>query len=79
MIIKLLFLKYLQTHKLFRFWGGEDNDPPVYGQVFISIKTNSGINLTQSQKDSIASSLDKFNIASVRPSIVDPETTKIKN
>ncbi len=59
-------------------WGGEDNDPPIYGQVFVSIKTTSGIILTQAQKDTIASSLDRYNIASVRPTIVDPETVKIK-
>jgi hypothetical protein len=59
-------------------WGGEDNDPPIYGQVFVSIKTISGINLTQAQKDTVASSLDRYNIASVRPTIVDPETVKIK-
>ena len=59
-------------------WGGEDNDPPVFGQVFISIKTTSGVNLTQAQKDTtIATALDKYNVASVRPTIVDPETTKI--
>ena len=75
---KVIVPKVFADTQAIQIWGGEDNDPPVYGQVFISIKTNSGINLTQSQKDSIASSLDKFNIASVRPSIVDPETTKIK-
>ena len=75
---KVIVPKVFADTQAVQIWGGEDNDPPVYGQVFISIKTNSGINLTQSQKDTIASSLDKFNIASVRPSIVDPETTKIK-
>ena len=75
---KVIVPKVFADTQAVQIWGGEDNDPPVYGQVFISIKTNSGINLTQSQKDTIASSLDKFNIASVRPSIVDPETTKIR-
>ena len=68
---------YADTQAI-QVWGGEDNDPPIYGQVFVSIKTTSGIVLTQAQKDTIASSLDKYNIASVRPTIVDPETTKIK-
>ncbi len=58
-------------------WGGEDNDPPRYGQVFVSIKTSSGINLTQAQKDNITTSLDRYNIASIRPTIIDPEVTKI--
>ena len=68
---------YADTNAI-QVWGGEDNDPPIYGQVFISIKTTSGVNLTQAQKDTIATALDKYNVASVRPTIVDPETTKIK-
>ena len=59
-------------------WGGEDNDPPRYGQVFISVKTSSGTVLTEAQKEAIARTLDNYNVASVRPTIVDPETTKIK-
>ena len=68
---------YADTQAI-QVWGGEDNDPPIYGQVFVSIKTNSGIVLTQAQKDTIATSLDRYNIASVRPTIVDPETVKLK-
>ena len=59
-------------------WGGEDNNPPRYGQVYLAIKTKSGINLTQAQKDSVVKLLDSYNIASVRPTIVDPETTKLR-
>ena len=59
-------------------WGGEDNNPPRYGQVYLAIKTKSGITLTQAQKDSIVKLLDGYNIASVRPTIVDPETTKLR-
>ena len=59
-------------------WGGEDNNPPRYGQVYLAIKTKSGVNLTQAQKDSVVKLLDSYNIASVRPTIVDPETTKLR-
>jgi hypothetical protein len=59
-------------------WGGEDNDPPEYGKVYISIKPTSGITLTEAQKEVIANDLDEYNIASVRPEIVDPETTKLR-
>ncbi len=64
--------------KAIQVWGGEDNNPPRYGQVYLAIKTQSGINLTQAQKDSIVKLLDGYNIASVRPTIVDPETTKLR-
>ena len=64
--------------KAIQVWGGEDNDPPRYGQVYISIKTNSGVILTASQKNNIEGLLSKYNIASVRPTIVDPEVTKVR-
>ena len=75
---KVIIPKVFADTKAVQVWGGEDNNPPIYGQVFVSIKTISGINLTQAQKDVITTSLDKYNIASVRPTIVDPEITKIK-
>ena len=64
--------------KAIQVWGGEDNNPPRYGQVYLAIKTQSGVILTQAQKDSIVKLLDGYNIASVRPTIVDPETTKLR-
>jgi len=63
--------------KSVQVWGGEDNDPPIYGQVFLSVRTKSGVNLTQAQKNSIANDLKKYNVASIRPTFVNPEVTKI--
>ena len=60
--------------KSVQVWGGEDNDPPIYGQVFVSIKPNSGSSLTDSVKTNIVTQLKKYNVASVTPVIVDPET-----
>ena len=34
-------------------WGGEDNDPAIYGRVYISIKPNSGNTLTTTTKNNI--------------------------
>ena len=64
--------------KSVQVWGGEDNDPPIYGQVFLSVRTKSGVNLTQAQKNSIANDLKKYNVASIRPTFINPEVTKIK-
>jgi hypothetical protein len=58
-------------------WGGEDDETPVYGVVKIAIKAASGSTLTDTTKQSIVTQLQKFNVASVRPEIVDPETTSI--
>ena len=58
-------------------WGGEDNDVPFYGRVYISILPTSGSNLTESTKSRIITNLKKFSVASVTPVIVDPEITNI--
>ena len=58
-------------------WGGEDDETPVYGVVKIAIKAASGSTLTNTTKNDIVTQLKKYNVASVRPEIVDPEITKI--
>jgi hypothetical protein len=55
-------------------WGGENNEPPTYGKVFISIKPVEGATLTETTKKYIKDSiLKKYNIVSLIPEIVDPE------
>ena len=56
-------------------WGGEDHSTPNYGKVYISIKSKSGANLTVATKESIVTSLKRYAVASVTPTIIDPETT----
>jgi hypothetical protein len=75
---KLLVPRVYADTKSVQVWGGEDNDPPIYGQVYIAMQTNSGVTLTQAQKDTIARSLDRYNIASVRPIFVDPVITNLR-
>ena len=58
-------------------WGGEDDETPVYGVVKIAIKAASGSTLTDATKQNIITSLQPYNVASVRPEIIDPETTSI--
>ena len=59
-------------------WGGEDHSTPNYGKVYISIKAKSGANLTVATKDSIVKSLKRYAVASVTPTIIDPETTYLQ-
>ena len=58
-------------------WGGEDDETPVYGKVKIAVKAASGSTLTNTTKTDIVTQLRKYNVASVTPEIVDPETTSI--
>ena len=59
-------------------WGGEDNDPPTYGKVFISILTKDRNELTNSQKANINESLKQYNVGSIRTEITNPETIFIR-
>ena len=59
-------------------WGGEDNDTPVYGRVYISIKPVTGATLTEAKKTDIITQLKNFNVASITPVIQDPETTSLQ-
>ena len=58
-------------------WGGEDDETPRYGTVKIGIKAASGSTLTETTKQDIVNKLKPYNVASVSPQIVDPETTSV--
>lgn len=54
-------------------WGGEDNDPPYYGRVIISLKPFSGFAISDTTKESIANNILKSKQAiTVTPVFVDP-------
>ena len=53
-------------------FGGEDQDPPQYGKVFIVLKPNDASYLTSLTKSQIIDDLKKYVVASVEPEIVDP-------
>jgi len=54
-------------------WGGEDNDPPVYGRVFISINPKNAEFLTSEEKETIVDSIVRpKNVATIEPRIIDP-------
>ena len=60
-------------------WGGEDNDPPTYGKVFIAIKPTTGSVLTATEKLNLISSvINPKKILTVQTEIVDPEYIYIK-
>ena len=80
------------TRKLFpntqavSVWGGEDgsfdtstgvSSTPEYGKVFISIKSTTGLNLTDAQKEQLVNDFSKYKVASITPVIVDADTTFI--
>jgi hypothetical protein len=58
-------------------WGGENNESPVYGTVNIAVVPYSGTSLTTSTKQYIVNLLKPYNIASIKPVILDAEVTTI--
>ena len=53
-------------------FGGEDQEPPEYGKVFIALKPKDASYLTSLTKKSIVDELKKFVVASVEPRLIDP-------
>ena len=58
-------------------WGGEDNDPPQFGKVFISLKPQNSDYLSEAEKKDVQNKLNQLNMLTVRPEIVDAEIVKI--
>jgi len=58
-------------------WGGEDNDPPEYGKVFIALKPKNSDYLSDTEKKLVQSKLNKLNMLTVRPTIIDADIVKI--
>ena len=55
-------------------WGGEDNNPPVYGKAFIAIKPLSGETLSNATKELIKTTILKGkNVVSIIPEVVDAQ------
>jgi len=81
---KVFARKLFPQTKSVQVFGGEDGSfdsslgvvsTQEFGKVFISIKSTTGNNLTQTQKDLLVTDLKKFNVASITPVVIDPETT----
>ena len=59
-------------------WGGEDNDPPQYGKIFIAIKPSQTVNkLTSSEKTLLKQKLKTLNMLTVRPELIDADVIDI--
>lgn len=54
-------------------WGGEKNDPPQYGYVFVAVKPKASEFLSSVQKTDLVNALAPYNIGSITPIIKDPD------
>jgi len=59
-------------------WGGEDNNPPVYGRTYICARPRGANKLTLQQKSDMTTTLlASRSVVSITPVIVDPEFLNI--
>lgn len=58
-------------------YGGDSLTPPVYGKVYIAIKTKTGTTLNDATKKEIQNNLRSYAMASIDPVIVDPDNLYI--
>lgn len=74
-----LLLKDYPNVETISVWGGEENDPVVYGKIFISMKPRSGYVITDIEKDRIINELvSNRNVITVTPEIIDPDYLYLK-
>ena len=60
-------------------YGGDSLTPPVYGKVYVAIKTKTGSLLNAATKKEVQDLLRKYAMASIDPVIVDPDYMYIYN
>lgn len=71
--IKLIGQKYPHFDAI-NVWGGEDNDPPVYGKVFITAKPKDGFEVTETEKIHVINNIIKpISVMTVIPEFVDAD------
>jgi hypothetical protein len=57
-------------------WGGEENNPPQYGKIFVAVKPAGGYFLTSSQKNILLNKIiAPFSVLTVTPELVDIDYT----
>ena len=79
------YISIIQNNKLgitfssVSVWGGQENNPPSYGVVYISLKPTGSYLLTEIQKQKLIEDVIKpISVLTVEPTIIDPDYTYIK-
>lgn len=54
-------------------FGGDQLSPPIYGKVYVAVKTKTGNTLNNASKLQIAKDLQQYAMASIEPVVIDPE------
>lgn len=77
----LIMAKYSNYLRDVIAWGGNDNTPPEYGKVFVSLNFQEGVdeNIVETEKTRIQNELaDNLSIMSIDLEFIDPEMTYLE-
>lgn len=76
--IRLIIEKYPSFQEV-NVWGGEENDPPVYGKVFVSAKPELGFEISDTEKSFVLENVIKpISMLTVTPVFVDVDYNYLK-
>ena len=59
-------------------FGGEDQEPPAYGKVFIAVKPSNAASLSSYTKSELSKELRQYTVASIKPEFIDPSILYIE-
>lgn len=68
-----ILTKFGSIVKALTVWGGEDNDPPDYGSVYIAILPQTGVTLSDKFKETIKKELQQKCLPCIRTKVVEPK------
>ena len=73
---EIILIKEYPNIQSVSVWGGEEEDPPVYGKVFIALKPKNNYYITNLEKENIIDTIiSTKSVMTVIPEIVDPNYT----
>lgn len=71
--VAIIRTQYPQVESI-SVWGGEENEPPVYGKVYISLKPFAGFTIDDTVKTDIKNNILKDKqVLTVAPEFIDPD------
>lgn len=68
----ILLALYPQAESV-KVWGGEENDPPQFGKVFVSVKPSGNLTVSELDKRFIRDGMREKAMVGIIPEVVDPE------
>lgn len=74
---KAIILREFGALDSISIWGGEKQEEPEYGKVFISVKPLNSDYLTDTDKERISAILARYNVLTLTTELVDPDYVKL--